>query len=1056
LLSDVKLWPLLALLLVPPVLPAGADEGAAILKASGVKGGLVVHAGCGTGRLTAALLAGDRYLVCGLDTDAGKIAQARAHIASRGLYGKVSAETFDGANLPFGDNMVNLLVLEEGSTVPVPEVERVLVPKGVAMVAAGTRWEEAGLVKQGEFRGRTIHAKPWPAEVDEWTHFLYDASGNAVSKDRRIRYPRHTQWFAGPRFSRHHDALASLSAMTSSNGRVFYIYDEGTISVVHRPPHWKLIARDAFNGKLLWKRAIPSWMTHLYNFRAGPAELPRRLVSVGERVYTTLGWNAPVVKLDAATGETLLTYPASERTEEIVFHDGLLLLVIGNPDRHIEESDGAVGYWDRVEEDAEVLDKAIVACDASSGRELWRKEEGLGHLVPLSLCARGRNLFYLDDRELHCVDARTGRPRWSSPWKPPGRGLFLRNYTPTVVAHEEAVLCLTWNRFVAYSIADGEPMWEHKGAIGFGAAGDVFAIGNTAWTFPMVKGLEMPARSGFIEDGKAGVGIDIRTGEITDRIPFLRTQHHHRCYRNKATEDCFLLGHSGIQVIDRETREPRTHRWVRGICQYGIMPANGYLYATPDPCRCYFEGKINGFFALSDRSSWAEVEVESLLEKGPAYGRVKDPGEKEFAWPTYRGNTARGGSTDRPAPVGLEPGWSRKIGDTLTAPVVAGGRLYVADRDAYTLHCLDARTGAAVWRHFAAGAVDSPPTICKGYCVFGCRDGSVYCLDAQSGALAWRFKTSRSERRIGWEDRLASPLWIHGSVLVLDEVVYFAAGHSSNLDGGIRLYGLELGSGKQLHSRELASGHWGGGEGGYGQLADILSSKDGRGIGMRANGFTASLEPAKPSGLRRRTAFLDGSWFHRAEWQSGGNRGKLIVFDEARSVAVGNTYTGLKQRRKVRPTSQKGSKWNQVGHFHQKFTRYLEEDWFPVGAVLTAMGKGANWRIEENLRPRAMVLAADTLCVAGWLDEMVVELKTGRARNPANPDPHEALLRVYSAADGRRLSELPLPSEPVFDGMAVAYGKVYLSTVDGSMRCFRAANPGPEDSGSAEQETTHK
>jgi len=53
-------------------------------------------------------------------------------------------------------------------------------------------------------------------------------------------------------------------------------------------------------------------MPHLYNFRAGPADLPRRLVSVGDDVYVTLGWNVPAVKLDAATGETRLTYAGSK------------------------------------------------------------------------------------------------------------------------------------------------------------------------------------------------------------------------------------------------------------------------------------------------------------------------------------------------------------------------------------------------------------------------------------------------------------------------------------------------------------------------------------------------------------------------------------------------------------------------------------------------------------------------------------------------------------------------------------------------------------------------
>ena len=60
----------------------GAD---AILSAAGAAGGLVVHVGCGDGKLTAALAASDTFLVHGLDRDAGNIAKAREHLRSRKL-----------------------------------------------------------------------------------------------------------------------------------------------------------------------------------------------------------------------------------------------------------------------------------------------------------------------------------------------------------------------------------------------------------------------------------------------------------------------------------------------------------------------------------------------------------------------------------------------------------------------------------------------------------------------------------------------------------------------------------------------------------------------------------------------------------------------------------------------------------------------------------------------------------------------------------------------------------------------------------------------------------
>ena len=103
-----------------------------ILKETGVKGGLIVHLGCGEGKLTVALHANDSFLVQGLDADPVKIAQARQNIQMRGLYGQVTAELFAAARLPYVDNLVNLLVVENAGGVGREEMLRVLCPNGVA------------------------------------------------------------------------------------------------------------------------------------------------------------------------------------------------------------------------------------------------------------------------------------------------------------------------------------------------------------------------------------------------------------------------------------------------------------------------------------------------------------------------------------------------------------------------------------------------------------------------------------------------------------------------------------------------------------------------------------------------------------------------------------------------------------------------------------------------------------------------------------------------------------------------------------------------------------
>ena len=49
-----------------------------------------------------------------------------------------------------------------------------------------------------------------------------------------------------------------------------------------------------------------------------------------------------------------------------------------------------------------------------------------------------------------------------------------------------------------------------------------------------------------------------------------------------------------------------------------------------------------------------------------------------------------------------------------------------------------------------------------------------------------------------------------------------------------------------------------------------------------------------------------------------------------------------------------------------------------------------------------------------------------------------SLLWVASAEDGHKLAEYQLDSLPVFDGLAAAAGRLYLSTTDGRVICFGA------------------
>jgi hypothetical protein len=123
--------------------------------------------------------------------------------------------------------------------------------------------------------------------------------------------------------------------------------------------------------------------------------------------------------------------------------------------------------------------------------------------------------------------------------------------------------------------------------------------------------------------------------------------HHHRCYSNKATDRYILGGRRGTEFIDLARGDVLWNSWARGVCMYGVMPANGLVYVPPHACGCYATTKLRGFNALaaepqSLRPGVAQSERPDggRLQRGPAFDEALaarpaalDPRD---AWPTYR------------------------------------------------------------------------------------------------------------------------------------------------------------------------------------------------------------------------------------------------------------------------------------------------------------------------------------------------------------------------------------------------------------------------------------
>ena len=116
---------------------AQANSARDIIRAIGINVGLCVHLDVTDGRLTADLAKEGSLVVHGLAQTIEATEAARNHIASRGLYGAVSVEQGSCSSLPYVNNLVDIVVVEDAETafqsgLSLQEVLRVLRPGGIA------------------------------------------------------------------------------------------------------------------------------------------------------------------------------------------------------------------------------------------------------------------------------------------------------------------------------------------------------------------------------------------------------------------------------------------------------------------------------------------------------------------------------------------------------------------------------------------------------------------------------------------------------------------------------------------------------------------------------------------------------------------------------------------------------------------------------------------------------------------------------------------------------------------------------------------------------------
>ena len=152
-----------------------------------------------------------------------------------------------------------------------------------------------------------------------------------------------------------------------------------------------------------------------------------------------------------------------------------------------------------------------------------------------------------------------------------------------------------------------------------------------------------------------------------------------------------------------------------------------------------------------------------------------------------------------PRPVG---GWygsveGRRVHfDDTYHVAVAGGAVFFASSSDGTVTALDAATGQVRWSVFTGGPARLAPAVSKGKVYVGSDDGVAYCLQAADGKEVWRFRAAPSDRRVLGSGRMIS-LWpIRTGVTVDDGVAYVGSGVFPA--EGVYMYALGAEDGKLL------------------------------------------------------------------------------------------------------------------------------------------------------------------------------------------------------------------------------------------------------------------
>ena len=400
---------------------------------------------------------------------------------------------------------------------------------------------------------------------------------------------------------------------------------------------------------------------------------------------------------------------------------------------------------------------------------------------------------------------------------------------------------------------------------------------------------------------------------------------------------------------------------------------------------------------------------------------------------------------------------------------IAHGLAFFGSSADHKVYAIDLATGRERWSFFTEGPVRFAPTVSGDRVFAASDDGCVYCLSAGDGELLWRFRGGPRDERLMGNEQMISRWPARAGVLVDGDTVYFTAGMWQ--PDGVYVYALRARDGSVVWRNNTGSHIYMGMP--HSSMEGISGVAPQGHLALHKDTLIVPCGRAMPAGLDRNTGellFCDngsdklhhagGSWVIAARdmifggrrpvhghphvdlqeaqpvpgegmlaWDCRTGRQKLALTGKHRAAIAGNTMyaTGDGEVAAVDMGGliERGREYYGTGEVdpdlpkeHVRPMMYWDGAGYPWGpwkVVPVSTKPSTKWTSPVG-RTYELVLAGDTLVAGG-----------------------KGQVTAFSANDGQQLWEASIEGDA--RGLAVADGRLIVSSTTGEIHCFGAEEP---------------